>query len=32
MIATDGWYVLRVTAQHISSGQALAWIKQMVQP
>lgn len=29
--ATQGWYVLRVTAEHIKSGQALAWIQQMVQ-
>jgi len=26
------WYVLRVSAEHIKSGQALAWIKQMVKP
>lgn len=30
--ATQGWYVLRVTAEQIKSGQALAWITQMVQP
>jgi len=29
--ATRAWYVLRVTGEHIKSGQALAWIQQMVR-
>jgi hypothetical protein len=29
--ATRAWYVLRVTADHIRSGQALRWIEQMVR-
>jgi len=29
--STKAWYVLRVTAEHIKSGQALAWIQQMVK-
>jgi len=30
--ATLAWYVLRVSGDHIRSGQALRWIEQMVKP
>ena len=30
--ATRAWYVIRVSGDHIKSGQALRWIEQMLRP
>ena len=32
LLALEGWRVLRVTAKHIKSGQALAWLERALKP